>query len=279
MRELEIDEIEFLEDFYTELNLNAIKEDDTIYLRKNDNYQSCIYILKDVKNDKIELEGIAYLGFKMKHPAIVSLYKDILFDVDDFREFLEADADIEKMFFDREYSFGINQEFILKGINLQKIIEYNMDNDELYFINAPVLYFSKIDSDRKFRAMFFQTEGMCGSGYCSASWGNYSFWEIEEFPEEFDLKPTKNHIIKIVGNGTSNNDSFQVLLGKELSLICFSEDGGDGYYPNGYVDFYSFDEKVLEKDFEINKNFKMNKFLTNKTDFYISLDPSEGYDE
>jgi len=71
----------------------------------------------------------------------------------------------------------------------------------------------------------FETYGECGSGWCTASWGNYDWKSVENFAG-------KTHKLK-------SNFSFEVQerlnLGYEYDceLFYYFDDGGDNYYPSG----------------------------------------------
>lgn len=69
------------------------------------------------------------------------------------------------------------------------------------------------------------TEGECGSGWCTATWGEYEWVDVNTFagkthnpikPLFFETKPEKDL-----------GDCFQ------CDAFYFSDDGGDSYYPSG----------------------------------------------
>lgn len=73
-------------------------------------------------------------------------------------------------------------------------------------------------------------EGECGSGWCTATFGKYSWKEVETFAEKTHtlIKPLEINIDKKDLEYLDGEDSI------DNEVFYFSESGGDDYYPRGY---------------------------------------------
>lgn len=91
--------------------------------------------------------------------------------------------------------------------------------------------------DEKIELTLWEEQGECGSGWCSATFGQYEWSEVSNFAE-------KTHTLKEPIYIEVSEDYLSSL--EESSFECkifnFSPDGGDSYYPSGY---YSINDEVF----------------------------------
>lgn len=119
----------------------------------------------------------------------------------------------------------------VKGLRLEKYItngeysNYQEEESELLEENRYVLYCIG-DYRRKYELTLWETYGECYSGYCGASWGEIKIQEVDQF-SNVTHTPIKDLIIDI----DFNKDIYEI----DSEIIRFSSDGGDNYYPCGFV--------------------------------------------
>lgn len=88
----------------------------------------------------------------------------------------------------------------------------------------------------KYEVVLWGTEGECGSGWTTASWGHYSFDKVDRF-----TNPPTYHCQSTLVDTIQSGDS--IIISVNDNTIASAEyDGGDSYYPNGW---YSFNESFF----------------------------------
>lgn len=125
------------------------------------------------------------------------------------------------------------------SMNKIKYIEkwFDCDYEEQYTENIKYI-FNAICNGEKYEIEVKQTNGSCGSGYCNATFGNININKIKEF-SGYTHKLRLPYTIQI---------DKENLYDYKCDLFEVYTDGGDEYYPSGYV-------KVYEGFFEINKRY------------------------
>ncbi len=98
----------------------------------------------------------------------------------------------------------------------------------------------KTHYNQKYELSLWEEEDECGSGWCTASFGYYELKEVTNFAG-------KTHKIiseqKVVFDESASDIKTDV-------FACI-EDGGDGYYPSGYVEVnYELFEKIENRGFD-----------------------------
>lgn len=91
-----------------------------------------------------------------------------------------------------------------------------------------VILLKDVDSGVKVELTLSEEEGECGSGWCTASWGEFDWTEVESFTG-------KTHTIKeeilLDLSKLSLGDCYEDSIDNEV--FYFSGCGGDAYYPSG----------------------------------------------
>jgi len=126
--------------------------------------------------------------------------------------------------------------FNILGLN---ILKYYDAQEEM---NSPkhILYIQDINSTRKFAITLDTISTMCGSGYTTATEGEFEFEQISSFPGmQFRYSNTKEVFDKEL-----NHDIFNIMLKSPENSTIFNVqfDGGDSCYPHGshYVNMKHF---------------------------------------
>lgn len=119
----------------------------------------------------------------------------------------------------------------LKVLGLRKeiyigteISGFNMDF-EYKDVEKTKYIFNCVDASYdKYEVTIWEEDGMCGSGYTTASWGNIAIKEVKNF-SGFQYKPKKEIVFDLDTEAENIfNDAFNVSLY-----------GDDHYYPRGFV--------------------------------------------
>lgn len=92
---------------------------------------------------------------------------------------------------------------------------------------------ARLDDNTKIEIELSNSEGECGSGWCSASWGDCNVKKVDNFI--FTHRPIKPILVKDIPLNGIDDWSNEV--------FSFSYDGGDSYYPSGY---YNVNEELFE---------------------------------
>ncbi len=117
------------------------------------------------------------------------------------------------------------------GMRKEIFIDYN-DREEENYQNIKWIFYGINSSDKqKVQITIWETEGDCYSGYCGASWGNIEIVDINDFGG-YTHKPIKEINIPDDLGETTNSWDEKVI---ENEIFEVDYDGGDGYYPSGYV--------------------------------------------
>ena len=98
---------------------------------------------------------------------------------------------------------------------------------------------------KKFTITLFTDRGWCGSGYTTASWGNMKIKEVDDFGP-FTHAPKDGKKIKLENTYFDYDEGlyFEKVTEPEddwhdedihNNVFVLSKDGGDEYYPSGYV--------------------------------------------
>lgn len=88
----------------------------------------------------------------------------------------------------------------------------------------------------KYEAVLWGTEGQCGSGWTTASYGHFEFSRVDNFtnPMTYQCEPTLVDVDK-------TEDSITIKT-NDNTIASAEYDGGDSYYPSGW---YSFNESFF----------------------------------
>jgi len=103
------------------------------------------------------------------------------------------------------------------------------------------LHLLDVDTKDKHELVMWGSEGQCGSGWTTASWGHFTFDKVDSFtnPPSMFIEPTMVVVEK-------NEDSIEVLLDGFVSddkddhsntIAYCNYCGCDDYYPNGWYTF------------------------------------------
>ena len=93
------------------------------------------------------------------------------------------------------------------------------------------ILFGILEDKRKIQITLSASEGECGSGWCSASYGEMEVKEVKQFGG-FNYIPIKELIVDDI------EPDYEIATEEEYRNDVFniSECGGDCYYPSGYYD-------------------------------------------
>jgi len=119
------------------------------------------------------------------------------------------------------------------GLRVEKYLGTTCEGHNCDFVygeeerDRHVILLKGVDSGECVELTLSEEEGECGSGWCTASYGEYN-WEV------VDTFAGKTHTIKEdLTLEISEND-----LGNDVvtSIFTYSPWGGCGYYPSGYYE-------------------------------------------
>lgn len=104
------------------------------------------------------------------------------------------------------------------------------------------ILFGILSNDKKVRIELSTEDGVCGSGWTTASWGHIDVQEVTKF-DGYTYKPKKNIVIDDI----FPHDEKEYIKNQVFSV---SYDGGDSYYPSGgyHVDMDLFIKTDRHKD-------------------------------
>lgn len=131
------------------------------------------------------------------------------------------------------------------GLRIEKYIGeavsgHNCDFEYNDVVMEKHIICAKDENNKKYEIVLSEDQGVCGSGWTTASWGHIELNEVERF-NGFTHKPVKPLEIPAINDEKDyiDNDVFHL-----------SYDGGDGYYPSGYysVDMSLFKEGIRHKE-------------------------------
>ena len=231
---------EFIEDIL-EVNKNLaisknIIDEDTV-----------VFEVKDLEN-QIIVNTSDYENFELRYVEngfIDSIYKANIFNKNELYDFLinvTPSSVANKCVGNNSLSgeelsswFYRNKNVKLLGIFVKKgyYFEDTFDEYELHQHNDISFY---VQGKKKALITFEERDGMCGSGYTTASFGSAYVYEIEN---EVDIEkalylPTKQ--TTVINKQDGDGGELYLKINKEKVLIvCYDEYGGDSYYPSGYV--------------------------------------------
>ena len=141
------------------------------------------------------------------------------------------------------------------GMNIEEYIGQAVTQTDGYdFIYTDAVFekhiiFAVLIDNTKVKIILSHSEGSCGSGYTTASWGNIELLYPSEF-DEFEYTPIKELIVPDITDDMikSGSDYYE---GYTFSNEVFrvTELASCPYYPSGYY-------KVKMELFELNKNYK-----------------------
>lgn len=102
--------------------------------------------------------------------------------------------------------------------------KYEDVTKEMIILNA-----IDIETKDKYIIELYETEGECSSGWTTASWGHCDITKVEKFAVSDVKEPIKDLFVDIDPNEAekdyeTSNEVFSV-----------SYDGGDAWYPGGYI--------------------------------------------
>lgn len=99
-----------------------------------------------------------------------------------------------------------------------------------------------LSNNKKVEIELSRSEGQCGSGWCTASWGHIDVKEVTKFNGYTHTPKEPMYIDDILPNFDDNISN---------NVFTINYDGGDSYYPRGYysVDMNLFNVGVRAKEF------------------------------
>lgn len=133
-------------------------------------------------------------------------------------------------------------EYLLVGASKKLYIGSSCSGHNMHFNYEPkqmvkiYLHLLQPTTYDKYEVVLWGSEGECGSGWTTASWGHYSFDKVDKFtnPPTYHCQPTQVDIIQTEDNIVINAD--------DNEIASAQYDGGDSYYPCGG---YSFNESFF----------------------------------
>lgn len=130
------------------------------------------------------------------------------------------------------------------GLRIEKfmdVAEYDTPN---IFENTRYYIYARGEHNEIYEIKLYENFEMCYSGWITASWGNVEYSIINKFPS-FTHKPIDDYFIPDLLDQLKNNPH-------EIRnpIFAVSHDGGDKYYPSGYVsvELDLFEESIRHKD-------------------------------
>lgn len=131
------------------------------------------------------------------------------------------------------------------GLRIEKYIGSRVTGHNCNFTSTKTTFDKHIicailENGQKVEIILKHTEGECGSGWSTASWGHINIVNVEKF-NGYTFIPKKPIIIKDIDQSADDVSN---------SVFSVSDDGGCGYYPNGgySVNMELFTETIRHKD-------------------------------
>ena len=126
-----------------------------------------------------------------------------------------------------DYCEGHNCDFTYKKIEDE---EYVLMCEDIYHVtgHAVIDEYGK-EYHRKYEITLRNGYGECGSGWTTASYGFVDIKPVNNF-RPWNYKPKQQIILENISIKEMNSPDFS------CEYFRWSYDGGDGYYPTGYVD-------------------------------------------
>lgn len=282
MRKLNIEEIEELEDIEIELD-KEIKESnnkfDDLYIEISNSEK---LILDKKENSTKYIIDLCLDGFICKNPIIKDLYKDKEFSKNELIKFIHnfkniRNNSLKNKFLNKEEL--INKEgktFFIKGIDLEGLS--TLDDSSSYelekHLSAKLIIYIESNSKNLYRIELFESFGMCGSGWCRATWGNMDIYRIDKIPYKIFFTPKET--LKINIKEKEDVDFYFDVLKKDKLIgdISISYYGLDSYYPSGYIndsfdfrmyysiesngkEYFEYDEKELKEFLNLEERIEL----------------------
>lgn len=285
MSELTIDECEELEDIEIALDkeLKVVDiEKRLFYIPDERDCQKTILEKKETfsKYEIFVLDN----GFLCENPEIVSLYENQEFSKEEISEIFKT----IKLKFSEIYSKEMtiessssNKRFELLGINLKKQSTLDDSNDnfnlEKHTQTLIILYLQNSKNDI-IRLVLEEQYGMCSSGYTTASWGIIYYTKCDKLPTNFCYKPKNSITVSLEEkiSSTLNIIFIDNKTSEKIGKIICDFDGGDNYYPIGYIDDtlnFSKQEHGPDNDEYLSIYFDINNEYRNKIIYEEELMP------
>lgn len=130
------------------------------------------------------------------------------------------------------------------GMRIEKFIDVADYDTPEEFENTRYFIYGRGEDDKLYEIKLFEHEGMCFSGWTTATWGCVEHKVIDKIPP-FTHKTKGEFIIDGLLSELENNKG-------DINNILFTvnSDGGDNYYPSGYafVNMEFFEESIRHKD-------------------------------
>lgn len=208
-----------------------------------DLFSKQITLEEGIDNFKINIYKHGYLS---EHPRDKALMK-VEYDTEEFLDLIKIEKDC--LFYihpDEETIEGRKIKFL--GMNIKKHStwdEYTDQGDYEKNTRPAIILYGQRDDGKIFRIEAMETYGMCGSGYCSASWGECNIEEINKHifnKNDLIIKPLDDGTFieatrNTEGYGENLDISVKDSKGEEIFAINCEYDGGDEYYPSGTITF------------------------------------------
>jgi hypothetical protein len=142
------------------------------------------------------------------------------------------------------------------GLRIEKYIGQNVEghNCDFEYVDEEMerhILLGILSDNRKVLITLEQSYGECGSGWCTASWGEMKVEETDNFGG-YTYKPIKEILIDDITpenfQDLQCDDDDDITIKNEVFEL--SATGGDYYYPSGYytINMNLFEETVRAKD-------------------------------
>lgn len=272
MRNLSLDEREELEDIEIAINkefeISDNEERDFFFPIDNINYGQ---IILNKNYDKYIID-ICSQGFLIENPDVRSLYEDKEFSKDELIDFLKNfEKEISPILqeynstFNKPIEILIGKKLNLLGVNLRG--RASLDDSGDYELEKHkeldiILYIEDSLTKTIYRIVLMNTYGMCGSGWTTASWGEVILSECKTLPKKICYLPLKQLQVEfsLEAEGTENETViFKINADETFNSIYCCYDGGDSYYPSGYIEdrtgFLDGESRLIKKYFSRNISY------------------------
>lgn len=138
------------------------------------------------------------------------------------------------------------QRYDVLGLRVEKYVGDSVDGHNCDFEYTPEVFERYVllltgFYGKKYELSLCESEGECGSGWCTASFGHIDLKEVNDFAGWTHKINEKTTIEFDIGDEEIDTEVFS-----------YSDDGGDSYYPHGYVHvnlelFTAFPERIFDK--------------------------------
>ncbi len=229
-------------------------------------------------------------GFLSEHPNDKKLMEKE-YDIEEFLNLINEEKNQEyPYYFERVENTIGDKKLKFLGMNIKKHSTYDEEDDSLNYyekhIRPATIIYGKKENGDILRIELMESYGLCGSGECTASWGECYVSKVDCIDEDdFIIKPlTGKETIEAIRNEENvlSIDIKNERGTKILSILC-DYDGGDSYYPSGNVSLILLENNkknnityMTHKDQELLKNSK--KLNVDKDKFEKAIDEEEFFD-